>query len=384
MIAPVKFLDPDECPVRTSDPAELSAMLKSRLVLIAAIVWASCGSDRETTLPQVGPITESVYASGVVKAAGQYKVYPTVTGPVLALLVQEGDTVRAGTALLHIDDRSSRANERSAAAQLQLLVRNASDQGPVLAQLRQALEQARERYVLDSANVVRQRALWAQQIGSRAELDQRELAFTTSRSTWRNAARSLEETRARLRTELEVARNTALISAAGNADRTPQSLIDGVVYDLLVEPGELATPQQPVAIIGSATDLYLELEVDERDIARVKVGQDVAVTLELYREAFAATITRIVPLMDARTRTFTVEARFTERPPQLYPNLTAEANIVLARKARALTVPASYVLLGDSVLTGPETRTAVSIGLRDLERIEVLSGIDSTTVLYRP
>lgn len=353
-------------------------------MVLACLVWASCGSDRETTLPQVGPITESVYASGVVKAAGQYKVYPTVTGPVLALLVQEGDTVRAGTALLHIDDRSSRANERSAAAQLQLLVRNASDQGPVLAQLRQALEQARERYVLDSANVVRQRALWAQQIGSRAELDQRELAFTTSRSTWRNAARSLEETRARLRTELEVARNTALISAAGNADRTPQSLIDGVVYDLLVEPGELATPQQPVAIIGSATDLYLELEVDERDIARVKVGQDVAVTLELYREAFAATITRIVPLMDARTRTFTVEARFTERPPQLYPNLTAEANIVLSRKARALTVPASYVLPGDSVLTGPETRTAVSIGLRDLERVEVLSGIDSTAVLYRP
>ena len=359
-------------------------MLKSRHVLLAGLVWASCGSDRETTLPQVGQITESVYASGVVKAAGQYKVYPTVTGPVLALLVQEGDTVRAGTALLHIDDRSSRANERSAAAQLQLLVLNASDQGPVLAQLRQALEQARERYLLDSANVVRQRALWAQQIGSRAELDQRELAFTGSRTAWRNAARSLEETRARLRTELEVARNTAVISAAGNADRTPQSLIDGVVYDLLVEPGELATPQQPVAIIGSATDLFLELEVDERDIARVKVGQEVAVTLELYSEAFPAAVTRIVPLMDARTRTFTVEAHFTERPPQLYPNLTAEANIVLARKARALTVPASYLLPGDSVLTGPEARTAVRIGLRDLERVEVLSGIDSTTVLYRP
>jgi multidrug efflux pump subunit AcrA (membrane-fusion protein) len=359
-------------------------MLLHRVLPIATFLLAACSADQVTTLPTMGPITESVYASGVVKAAGQYKVYPTVTGPVLALLVQEGDTVRAGTALLHIDDRSSRANERSAAAQLQLLVRNASDQGPVLAQLRQALEQARERYVVDSANVVRQRALWAQQIGSRAELDQRELAFTSSRTAWRNAARSLEETRARLRTELEVARNTALISAAGNADRTPQSLIDGLVYDLLVEPGELATPQQPVAIIGSATDLYLELEVDERDIARVKVGQEVAVTLELYREAFPATITRIVPLMDARTRTFTVEARFTQAPPQLYPNLTAEANIILDRKARALTIPASYLLPGDSVGTGTEERTAVQIGLRDLDRVEVLGGIDSTTVLFRP
>jgi multidrug efflux pump subunit AcrA (membrane-fusion protein) len=352
--------------------------------LLFALLLHACAEDPGTIVPAAGPITESVYASGVVKAAGQYKVYPTVTGPVLALLVQEGDTVRAGTALLHIDDRTSRASERSAAAQLQLLARNASDQGPVLAQLKQALEQARERYSVDSTNVVRQRALWAQQIGSRSELDQRELAFTGSRTAWRNAARSLEETRARLRTELEVARNAALISAAGNADRTPQSLIDGVVYDLLVEPGELATPQQPVAVIGSATDLYLELEVDERDIARVKVGQEVTVALELYEEVFPAMVTRIVPLMDARTRTFTVEARFTMLPPQLYPNLTVEANIILERKARALTIPASYLLPGDTVLTGTGQRTAVRVGLRDLERVEVLSGIDSTTVLYRP
>ncbi len=372
--------------VGCADPGvdNICTMYRSLVPLLFILLLHACGADPGTIVPAIGPITESVYASGVVKAAGQYKVYPTVTGPVLALLVQEGDTVRAGTALLHIDDRSSRANERSAAAQLQLLARNASDQGPVLAQLKQALEQARERYLVDSANVVRQRALWAQQIGSRTELDQRELAFTGSRTAWRNAARSLEETRARLRTELEVARNTALISAAGNADRTPQSLIDGVVYDLLVEPGELATPQQPVAIMGSATDLYLELEVDERDIARVKVGQEVVVALELYDEVFPAMIMRIVPLMDARTRTFTVEARFTKVPPKLYPNLTVEANIIVERKARALTIPASYLLPGDSVGTGAEERTAVRVGLRDLDRVEVLSGIDSTTVLHRP
>jgi HlyD family secretion protein len=79
-----------------------------------------------------------------------------------------------------------------------------------------------------------------------------------------------------------------------------------------------------------------------------------------------------------------VEARFNDRPPRLYPNITAEANIILERKQRALTIPASYVLEGDSVLTAPDVRIAVRLGLRDLERVEVLSGIDSTTVLYRP
>jgi multidrug efflux pump subunit AcrA (membrane-fusion protein) len=354
------------------------------IVTMMVGLFISCGSDLPTTLPTVGPITESVYASGVVKAAGQYQVYPVVTGQVMALLVREGDTVKAGTPLLHIDDRTSSAGQRSTAAQVRLLEQNASDGGPVLAQLREAVAQARERFAVDSANYARQQALWEQRIGSKSELEQRELAYTNSRSAVTRAKKALAETRDRLRTELEVARNNAAINTAGNTDRTPVSLIDGVVYDLLVEPGELASPQKPVAVIGSGSDLYLELEVDERDIARVQVGLEVAVTVELYPEALAATVTRIVPLMDARTRTFTVEARFNDRPPRLYPNITAEANIILERKQRALTIPASYVLEGDSVLTAPDARTPVRLGLRDLERVEVLSGIDSTTVLYRP
>lgn len=352
--------------------------------LAAAVVLASCGNDRETTKPTVGPITESVYASGVVKASGQYQVYPNVTGQVVALLVKEGDTVNAGKPLLRIDDRSTNATARSASAQVHLLERNAAENGPVLAQLREALAQERDRFTLDSANYERQKSLWAQQIGSRNELEQRELAFNTSKATLTRAEKALVETRDRLRTELEVARNNATISAAGNDDRTPTSLIDGIVYDLLVEPGELATPQKAVAVIGSATDLYLELEVDERDIARVQVGQVVSVTLELYEESLDATITRIIPLMDARSRTFTVEARFSEAPPKLFPNITAEANIVLQRKDRAMTIPASYLVDHAHVLVGKDERVPVRIGLRDLERVEIIDGIDSTTVLYKP
>lgn len=354
-----------------------------RFALVAALVGA-CGTDHETVTPTVGPITESVYASGVVKAAGQYQVFPTVTGTVLELLVSEGDTVKAGTPLLRIDDRSAGALSRSSAAQVRLLERNASEEGPVLAQLREAVEQAGDRFKLDSANFERQKALWAQGIGSRSEFEQRELAFTTSKASLNRAVKSLQETRDRLRTDLEVARNNSVINSAGNEDRTPRSLIDGVVYDLMVEPGELASPQRPVAVVGSATDLFLELEVDEKDIALMQVGQNVSVTLELYEHAFDATVTRIIPLMDPRSRTFTVEARFKEAPPKLFPNITAEANILLRMKEDALTIPAGYLVDETHVLTGKDERRAVRTGLRDLERVEIIEGVDSSTVLYKP
>ena len=367
---------------RTDD---LRTMMRSMPCMILGLVLlAGCGSDRESTRPTVGPITESVYASGVVKAAGQYQVYPVATGQVTEILVHEGDTVKAGAPLLRIDDRSTSASARSASAQVRLLEQNASENGPVLVQLRESLAQARDRYVVDSANYERQKVLWSQQVGSKVDLEQRELAYQTSKAAVVRATKALTESRDRLRTELEVARNNAAISAAGNNDRTPSSLIDGIVYDLLVEPGELASPQRPVAVVGSANDLYLELEVDEKDIARIQVGQEVAVTLELYDEAFDASITRIIPLMDPRSRTFTVEARFTDRPPRLYPNITAEASIVLQRKDRVVTIPASYLVGGSQVLVGDEERREVRVGLRDLERVEVLDGIDSTTVIFKP
>ncbi len=360
-------------------------MLRNWPVLPFVVLIASCSDDQETVKPTLGPITESVYANGVVKAGGQYLVVPTVSGTVTALLVKEGDTVKMGQPLLQIDDRSSSASVRNADAQLRLLELNATENGPVLSQLREAVSQARDKYMVDSTNYARQQTLWSQQIGSRTELDQRELAYSTSKAAYNRAMKSRDESRNRVRTELEVARNNAVISSAGNSDRMPKSLIDGIVYDLMIEPGELATSQKPVAVVGSATDLYLELEVDEYDITSIKVGQEAFITLDSYKgQAFHAHVTRIIPLMDPRSRTFRIEARFTEKPTVLYPNLTAEASIVLQRKEQALIIPAGYLVDSGFVLTGPEERTAVELGLRDMERVEVLEGVDANTVLYKP
>ncbi len=360
-------------------------MIPRALFILALVCLTGCKEDENTITPTIGTITESVYASGIVKAAGQYQVIPSANGKLLALLVQEGDTVKAGQALMRIDDRTSSLSTSNAFAQLRNLERNVQDDGPVLGQLRTALDQARDKLAVDSANYMRQKALWEKEIGSRAEFDQRELAYNSSRSAYERAQKAITETRDKLRTELEVARNTVAINTAGNDDRTPRSLIDGIVYDLMIEPGELATTQKPVAVIGSATDLYLELEVDEYDIRQVKSGQLVYVTLDSYADqAFAAEITRIIPIMDERSRTLKVEAKFTDRPPTLYPNFTAEASIVLRTNENALTVPASYVVDDGFVLISAEERRAVTIGARDMQRVEILEGIDANTTLYKP
>jgi hypothetical protein len=54
-------------------------------------------------------------------------------------------------------------------------------------------------------------------------------------------------------------------------------------------------------------------------------------------------------------------------------------------KENALRIPASYVVADDAfVLTGADTRTEVKLGLRDMQFVEVVSGIDLHTRLHKP
>lgn len=366
-------------------PTLLCGMIHWISCAMIALVLVSCAPERESTLPQVGPITSAVYASGVVKASDQYQAFAAVNGLVTAIHVQVGDTVAQGDALFSIDDRSSSLGSQRAELAVELLRENAGSTSPVLEQLRLAVEQARTRLQNDSALYIRQRNLWEAKVGSKAELDSRELAYTSARNAFQSAQKALAETRSRMRNELRMAENELAQRRAAQGDHTVRSLIDGRVYDVLVERGELATTQRALAIVGRADAFLLELQVDEYDIVRIAVGQRVWITMDSYKDrVLEATVTRVDPLMNERSRTFTVEAVFVEPPPRLYPNLTVEANIVIATREKAITIPTSYLVDGKYVLTGAEERRPVTIGLRDLQRVEVLEGIDSTTRILRP
>lgn len=356
-----------------------------RAALLLAVSLIGCGPKGPVIRPEVGPITEAVYASGVVKARDQYNAFANASGILRDVLVREGDTVKAGQALFIIDDRASALATRNAQVALDLRATNAEERSPVLKERRLAVELARSKLTNDSLLYARQQRLWAQRIGSRVEFEQRELAYGTARTDYANALAALEDTRTRLRSDLEMARNDLARSQVGQGDLTVRSQVDGRVFDVLLDKGELVSPQVPLAVVGRTDGFYLELQVDEFDITRIRPGQQVQVSMDSYRgQVLEATVTRIHPIMDPRSRTFTIEAAFVKPPPALYPYLTAEANIVVARKERALTVPAEYVIAGRYVLTGKDERRAVRIGLHDLQRVEILGGVDSITTLYRP
>lgn len=101
-------------------------------------------------------------------------------------------------------------------------------------------------------------------------------------------------------------------------------------------------------------------------------------------EVFEAIVTKLNPLMNERTKSFLVEAEFTRQPPVLYPNLTVEANIITAVKEKALTIPRNYLVDDSLVYISNSEKKSVKTGLKDFQKVEILSGLQSTDVIYKP
>ena len=333
-----------------------------------------CGSKTETIHPKTQDITSSVYASGTIKSKSQYKAIPLVSGIIQEVLVDDGDFVKKGQLLFRIDNKAQLINEENAA--LSASYYDLSSNQDKLEDARNAIQLAREKLKTDSLLYVRQLNLFNQNVISKVELEQKELAYQSSKNGLSNALIRYNDLKRQINFSAKQAKNNLALSSKSASDFEIRSDINGRVYSVLIEKGDLVGPQVPLAVLGSADSFILEMQVDEYDIAKVNLNMRVLVTMDSYKgQVFEAKVTKINPLMNERSKTFKVEAEFTEPPKRIFPNTSFEANIVLESKKKVLTIPRSYLLKGDSVLLKSGTKVKVRIGLRDFEFVEILSGI---------
>jgi hypothetical protein len=88
--------------------------------------------------------------------------------------------------------------------------------------------------------------------------------------------------------------------------------------------------------------------------------------------------------MDTQTKSFKVEAKFSKAPPQLYPNLSLEANIITAVKENTLVIPRGFLIADSLVVNENKDTLKVTTGIKNYQFAEILEGIDASTVLIKP
>jgi HlyD family secretion protein len=350
-----------------------------------ALLQTSCGKKAETIKPHRGNITEAVYATGKVLAYNQYTVYPVVSGILMQSFKVPGDSVLVGDTLFMIEDLTSRLNKEQAQSVLEFNRESGRFSSERIEDAELTYATASEKYQLDSSLFKRQQKLWDSGIGSKLELEQRELAFQSSKNQMLSARSKLAQLKLQLAHEIEKADIGYRMSSKANNDFVIKSKLNGIVYDVRHELNEFVTPQTALAVVGNSDQFYLELEVDEYDIVKVTIGQKVLLTFDAHRgEVYEALVNAIYPIMDEKKRSFLVRAEFTKAPLALYPNITVEGNIVLQQKEDVMIVPRRFVEDDRYVYVSESEKREIVTGLKNYDEIEILSGIDMDQELYLP
>jgi RND family efflux transporter MFP subunit len=345
---------------------------------------AGAGQPRQVKVARVEemPVGASVVVTGTLAAQDEATLSVKVPGRLSTVSVDLGSVVRRGQVVAQVEQQDyrlrvqqSEASLQQARARLGLAPQGEDDRFDpeatgTVRQARALLEEARE-------NRKRVVALVESGVVPRAEYESADAAFKVAQGKYQDAVEEIRNRQALLsqrRTELALARQAL-------ADTVVVASFDGLVQEKKASVGEYLGAGAPVVTIVRVNPLRFRGEVQERDAASVRAGQQVRVTVEGDRGLYAGRIVRLSPTINQQNRVLVVEAEIAN-PGSLRPGGFARAEIVTNSGDVAVTVPANAVVTFagiEKVITvenGKAKEKPITTGRRAETWTEVLSGIN--------
>jgi HlyD family secretion protein len=308
-----------------------------------------------------GPVQDAVTnsESGTIKVRTRARLSVERAGTVAALPYREGAKVARGAPLVVLDSTTAVAHRDAARRDLDAAVA--------------AHESAHAAEVLASRLLTRTQELRARGMAAEAALDEARSRADVARAEMRLTEARVESARAAVRVATDELSHMMVLAPFA-----------GVIARRNVDLGESVTPGQVVIELFDPGRPYVSCPIDERDAGRLREGLSARVTIDTYPgQSWRGHVRWVAPLVEeAREQNRTLEVEIDLDPavklPDLRPGLTADAEIVLARKDRALRIPAGALLEGPRVMVvsaGRAESRRVSTGLRDWNWVEIRTGL---------
>jgi len=337
-------------------------------------------------------IRSSILASGNLVYQEQALLSPEVIGKVAEIFIKEGDRVERGQIVLRLDDQTYRAQ----VAQQEAAVRQ------------QHINIEHQQLNLDSQlnQYNRKLELHKKQMIADQQVDDASYAVDLARVDLRNSKESLQQAEAVLNQSRELLGKTSI--------RAP---ISGTVTALDIKVGETAVASQ-VGIAGSSlmtianvSTIMTEVNVDEADIARVRLGQEVSIHTAAYPDIELKGVVQTIPLSlkkdltaqsgGSQAKNYSVKVKLVDaKDLTLRPGMTCRAEIYTATSGKSLAAPLQAVLSNNDEKTevvkdkkdkvsvktenylfvdkdGVAEKRLVKIGLSDDSLQEILSGVQA-------
>lgn len=248
----------------------------------------------------------SLEAIGTLAAQEEVVASAELDGIVKKVNVDEGGPVRKGMIIAELSDRDYLLEARRADA---------------------ALTQAEATLANIALEFDRKDALYKEELVTRQQYDDVATRLTLAKA------------------EVERARATQMLAKERQGKTAILSPIDGVVRERRIQQGNFVRAGTPVFTLIRVDPIKLIFSVPEKEIERLKTGQQVNFQVEsLPGREHAARITLIHPVLEERTRTIKVEAQASNRERQLKPGLFARVILYTDSPREILAIPAAAII----------------------------------------
>ncbi len=322
----------------------------------------------ETVEPALLDIVQKTVAPGALVPRREVTIKPHVSGVIEKLLIQPGQVVKNGALV----------------ARIRIM--------PNMVQVDQAetkVHQAEISFQSAQSEAERFKQLYTQNLISQTENNQYQLAAQLRKA------------------ELDAAESNRDLLIQGTSKKSTRvanvvvSTAEGMVLEVPVKEGASVIEANTfnegttIASVADMSDMIFDGRVDESEVGKIRAGMPVAISVgALGSERFEGTLEYIAPKGVEKDGTieFEVKAALSLKAGiMIRANYSANADIILDRRDRALAISESVVLF-DKGQTFVEVeikpqhfeRRAVKLGLSDGINVEVLSGVDANTRIKKP
>jgi HlyD family secretion protein len=341
------------------------------LSVVGGIVWYSVyKANQNVVTVQTGRVgrqdlTSVVTASGEVRPKTYTNVVGEGIGKITDIVVKEGDHVKKGDVLLHLENIQPGADVQAQQASIEAAESGMRAAGSNFDMATATAAQRQSDFTKAGLDWQRAQMSYKEQLISKQDYDTAKAAYDSASAAANSAQAQVDQARAsreQARSNLE--QNRAVLRHTQDVLRktTYTAPIDGIISYIAVRVGENVVPGiqgtagSSILTISDMSVVTAEVKVDETDITSVRNGQPVEVTIDAVPDkVFKGHVSEVGELAILRTsgqaamtaetantqeaRDFKVVVTLDNPPDSLRPGLSATAKIQTAQKQNVMSVP---------------------------------------------
>jgi len=290
-------------------------------------------------------ITQSVSYSGSIESRTRVRISSKVAGRVSAVFFEELDEVAKGQVLVKLEDDEIKAKRN---------------------QLKEALNQAKINRKNAKKNLHRINELFKKGFASKEQLDNAQQAYDVATALVKQNQSSYEVAHARLE-------QTSIRAPISGTSVSKNVTVGEIVAGPLSGGGNVAFPTA-IAEIADLGNLEVHAGIDELDIGKIEVGQEVSISVDAFPDkTFKGTVKEIALMTSGRREmgiTYRVKSNMENPEKLLKLGMTANIDFVIRSKKQVPSVPQK------SIFTQWDKRFVFAVNDQEIYRKEIMTGIE--------